>query len=74
MAGLLLLVQQDQARPRDARAPPRTQTVAGLMGVNPNFVISATFMIGAALAALRRRDDRLRTTATRTSTWASFPA
>jgi len=34
------------------RATAENQRVAGLMGVNPNFVISATFMIGAAMAAV----------------------
>ncbi len=34
------------------RATAENQKVAGLMGVNPNFVISATFMIGGTMAAL----------------------
>jgi branched-chain amino acid transport system permease protein len=34
------------------RAIAENPRVASLMGVNPNFVISATFMIGSALAAL----------------------
>ena len=31
---------------------PQNPRVAGLMGVNPNFVIAVTFAIGAALAAV----------------------
>jgi branched-chain amino acid transport system permease protein len=34
------------------RATAENPRVAGLMGVNPNFVISATFMIGAVMAAI----------------------
>ena len=34
------------------RATAENPRVAGLMGVNPNFVIAATFAIGAALAAV----------------------
>jgi len=34
------------------RATAENPRVASLMGVNPNFVIAATFAIGAALAAL----------------------
>jgi branched-chain amino acid transport system permease protein len=37
---------------RAMRAIAENPDVASLMGVNPNFVISATFMIGSALAAL----------------------
>lgn len=51
MAGLLLLVNRTKLG-RAMRATAENQRVAGLMGVNPNFVISATFMIGATLAAL----------------------
>jgi branched-chain amino acid transport system permease protein len=51
MAGLLLLVNKTRLG-RAMRATAENRAVAGLMGVNPNFVISATFMIGAALAAL----------------------
>ncbi|WP_420993590.1 branched-chain amino acid ABC transporter permease [Cupriavidus sp. 30B13] len=51
MAGLLTLVNRTKLG-RAMRATAENQKVAGLMGVNPNFVISATFMIGAALAAL----------------------
>lgn len=51
MAGLLALVSRTRLG-RAMRATAENQKVAGLMGVNPNLVISATFMIGAALAAL----------------------
>ncbi|ALD91430.1 branched-chain amino acid ABC transporter permease [Cupriavidus gilardii] len=51
MAGLLALVNRTKLG-RAMRATAENQRVAGLMGVNPNFVISATFMIGATLAAL----------------------
>lgn len=51
MSGLLALVNRTKLG-RAMRATAENQKVAGLMGVNPNFVISATFMIGAALAAL----------------------
>ena len=51
MGGLLLLVQKTRLG-RAMRATAENQRVAGLMGVNPNFVISATFMIGAAMAAV----------------------
>jgi len=51
MAGLLALVNRTKLG-RAMRATAENQKVAGLMGVNPNFVISATFMIGATLAAL----------------------
>ncbi|MDF3836763.1 branched-chain amino acid ABC transporter permease [Cupriavidus basilensis] len=51
MSGLLLLVNRTKLG-RAMRATAENQKVAGLMGVNPNFVISATFMIGATLAAL----------------------
>lgn len=51
MAGLLALVNRTKLG-RAMRATAENQKVAGLMGVNTNFVISATFMIGAALAAL----------------------
>src|ERR1700737_497464 len=51
MAGLLLLVHKTRLG-RAMRATAENPNVASLMGVNPNFVISATFMIGAALAAL----------------------
>ncbi len=51
MAGLLLLVHKTKLG-RAMRAIAENPSVASLMGVNPNFVISATFMIGSALAAL----------------------
>lgn len=51
MGGLLLLVNKTRLG-RAMRATSENRNVAGLMGVNPNFVISATFMIGSALAAL----------------------
>ncbi|MGI4813607.1 MAG: branched-chain amino acid ABC transporter permease [Janthinobacterium lividum] len=51
MGGLLLLVNKTRLG-RAMRATAENRSVAGLMGVNPNFVISATFMIGSALAAL----------------------
>ncbi len=51
MGGLLLLVHRTKLG-RAMRAIAENPNVASLMGVNPNFVISATFMIGSALAAL----------------------
>jgi branched-chain amino acid transport system permease protein len=51
MAGLMLLVNRTRLG-RAMRATAENPRVAGLMGVNPNFVISATFMIGAAMAAI----------------------
>ncbi len=51
MGGLLLLVNKTRLG-RAMRATAENRNVAGLMGVNPNLVISATFMIGSALAAL----------------------
>ncbi len=51
MVGLILLVNRTKLG-RAMRATAENQRVAGLMGVNPNFVISATFMIGAAMAAV----------------------
>ncbi len=51
MAGLLLLVQYTRLG-RAMRATAENPTVAGLMGVNINRIISATFVIGAALAAV----------------------
>ncbi|WP_027817498.1 branched-chain amino acid ABC transporter permease [Paraburkholderia bannensis] len=51
MAGLLLLVHRTKLG-RAMRAIAENPNNASLMGVNPNFVISATFMIGSALAAL----------------------
>lgn len=51
MSGLLLLVHKTRLG-RAMRATAENRAVASLMGVNPNLVICATFMIGAALAAL----------------------
>jgi branched-chain amino acid transport system permease protein len=51
MGGLLLLVHKTRLG-RAMRAIAESPNTASLMGVNPNFVISATFMIGSALAAL----------------------
>ncbi len=51
MAGLLVLVNRTKLG-RAMRATAENPKVAGLMGVNPNFVISATFVIGGALAAV----------------------
>jgi branched-chain amino acid transport system permease protein len=51
MSGLLVLVNKTRLG-RAMRAIAENPNNASLMGVNPNFVISATFMIGSALAAL----------------------
>jgi len=51
MSGLLILVNKTKLG-RAMRATAENPKVAGLMGVNPNFVISATFVIGGALAAV----------------------
>jgi branched-chain amino acid transport system permease protein len=51
MGGLLLLVHKTRLG-RAMRAIAENPGNASLMGVNPNFVISATFIIGSALAAL----------------------
>jgi branched-chain amino acid transport system permease protein len=51
MVGLMLLVNRTRLG-RAMRATAENPRVAGLMGVNPNFVIAVTFAIGAALAAL----------------------
>ena len=51
MGGLFFLVNSTKLG-RAMRATSENVNVAGLMGVNPNRVISATFMIGAALAAV----------------------
>jgi len=51
MLGLLVLVQRTRLG-RAMRATAENARVAGLMGVNPNAVIAATFAIGAALAAV----------------------
>ena len=51
LAGLMYLVNQTRLG-RAMRATAENPRVAGLMGVRPDTVISATFIIGAALAAL----------------------
>lgn len=51
MAGLLTLVRATRLG-RAMRATAENREVAGLMGVDVNRVISATFMIGSALAAV----------------------
>lgn len=51
MTGLFLLVNYTQLG-RAMRATAENVHVTALMGVNPNRVISATFMIGAAFAAV----------------------
>ncbi|MFN9212947.1 MAG: branched-chain amino acid ABC transporter permease [Betaproteobacteria bacterium] len=51
MAGLMLLVNRTKLG-RAMRATAENPRVAGLMGVNPNYVIAVTFAIGAALAAV----------------------
>jgi branched-chain amino acid transport system permease protein len=51
MAGLLLLVHFTRLG-RAMRATSESQVVAGLMGVDTNKIISATFIIGSALGAV----------------------
>jgi branched-chain amino acid transport system permease protein len=51
LAGLMYLVNHTRLG-RAMRATAENPRVAGLMGVKPDMVISATFVIGAALAAL----------------------
>jgi branched-chain amino acid transport system permease protein len=51
LAGLMYLVNRTKLG-RAMRATAENPKVAGLMGVRPDMVISATFVIGAALAAL----------------------
>ncbi|HWQ38058.1 MAG TPA: branched-chain amino acid ABC transporter permease [Burkholderiales bacterium] len=51
MGGLLVLVQRTRLG-RAMRATAENPTVAGLMGVNINRIISATFVIGAAMGAV----------------------
>jgi branched-chain amino acid transport system permease protein len=51
MAGLLVLVHTTRLG-RAMRAVAESQVLAGLMGVNINRIISATFIIGSALAAI----------------------
>ena len=51
MAGLMLLVHRTRLG-RAMRAVAENQTAASLMGVNVNKIISITFMLGSALAAI----------------------
>ena len=51
MAGLLLLVQKTKFG-RAMRATAQAPEIAGLMGININHIISLTFILGAALAAV----------------------
>jgi branched-chain amino acid transport system permease protein len=51
LACLMYLVNRTKLG-RAMRATAENPKVAGLMGVNPDFVISATFVIGATLAAI----------------------
>jgi len=51
MAGLLLLVHKTRLGTA-MRATAQNQTVAGLMGININTVISIAFLVGSALAAV----------------------
>lgn len=51
MVALMLLVNRSKLG-RAMRATAENPRVAGLMGVNPNFVIAVTFAIGASLAAV----------------------
>lgn len=51
MAGLMLLVHRTRLG-RAMRATAENPAIAGLMGVNVNVIIAATFVIGSALAAV----------------------
>ncbi len=51
LSALMYLVNKTKLG-RAMRATAENPRVAGLMGVNPNYVISATFIIGAGLAAI----------------------
>lgn len=51
MAGLVLLVQKTKLG-RAMRATAQAPQIAGLMGVNINSIISITFILGSALAAI----------------------
>lgn len=51
LSSLMYLVNKTKLG-RAMRATAENPRVAGLMGVNPNYVISATFIIGAGLAAI----------------------
>lgn len=51
MAGLLVLIMRTRLG-RAMRATAQAQDIAGLMGINVNTIISLTFILGAALAAV----------------------
>ncbi|RMD01012.1 branched-chain amino acid ABC transporter permease [Aquitalea palustris] len=51
MTGLLVIVEKTKLG-RAMRATSQNPSVAGLMGVNVNTIISATFMLGSALGAI----------------------
>ncbi|KJV27428.1 ABC transporter permease [Aquitalea magnusonii] len=51
MTGLLVVVEKTKLG-RAMRATSQNPAVAGLMGVNVNTIISATFMLGSALGAI----------------------
>ena len=51
MVGLLVLIRRTRLG-RAMRATAQAQDIAGLMGINVNTIISLTFVIGAALAAV----------------------
>jgi len=51
MAALLLLVHRTRLG-RAMRATAQSPDLAALMGINPNAIVSVTFVIGAALAAV----------------------
>ena len=51
MAGLLWLVKRTRLG-RAMRATPQAPDISGLMGINVNTIISITFVMGAALAAV----------------------
>jgi len=51
MIGLWLLIHRTRLG-RAMRATAQSPELAGLMGINPNTIISATFMIGGALGAV----------------------
>ena len=51
MAGLMLIVHRTKLG-RAMRATAENQSIAGLMGVDINAIISITFMIGSALGAI----------------------
>ena len=59
LAGLMFLVNKTKLG-RAMRATAENPKVAGLMGVQPDMVISATFIIGAGLAEIGRASCRER--------------